>query len=269
LFKAYIAVFPQKQIIIIDPVTNYIETNKTKLFTAFNVVNTEKILDLNMNIDPVFYNKKDLDEKLVDQNNDLEKVWKTRILFENTPRGNIIMYYSVYKQGFAYYCDATGIPYPILNAVAMKYVTTFQCRDFFMDNEYLSEEKESPLIKLYLEQEKESKTEQPPVPKLDSSVFARLKDYNNNMVNEETSTSEMVIKPIEKEYNRNIFLNMGKVCNFSFIQKPEKKSKLNGFYSALLNGVDSEGRLQEEVMSYSRFKALSLKKMEKKEKGKE
>ena len=109
---------------------------------------------MNKNVEKIFYDKKQLVEILVQQNNELEKIWKSRILIEKSPRGNIIMYYDAYKQGFAYYSDTNGIPYNILNAVAMRYVINFQCRDFFMDNEYVDEQKESPLIKIYLEYEK-------------------------------------------------------------------------------------------------------------------
>jgi len=254
LYKAYKVVFLEKKKVTFDPITKYIENNKQKLLVSFN------INDMNTQIEKVFYNKKELQETLVDKNNELEKIWKTRILFENTPRGNIIMHYDVYKNGFAYYCDANGIPYNILNAVAMKYVTVFYCRDLFMDNEHLNEEKQSPLIKMYLEQEKESKKEKDDValtvlPKLDTSAFAKLKNYKK--VDEKDDKKETTKdKKQEKEYNRNIFVNLGRISNFKFINKPEKRSKLNGFYSKLLDGVSSEGEVQHQVMNYSKYKEL-------------
>jgi hypothetical protein len=254
-------IITQKKIVVIDPINKYIETNKSKLLSSFDRSN------MNNNIQDVFYNKKDLNETLLDKNNVLEKIWKTRILFENTPRGNIIMHYDVYKQGFAYYSDMNGIPYNILNAVAMKYVTTYSCRDFFMDNEYIDELKQSPLIKLYLEEEKVEKPkstdkEKEKMPKMDSSAFAKLKNYRITENNEnEKSTSEKVNKKPDKEYNRNIFINLGRVSNFQFLQKPVKKNKLNGFYSKLLDGVNGECELQEQI-SYSKYKELLLKKKE-------
>jgi hypothetical protein len=258
-YKLYSIFFPDRRPKIIDPVTKYVEANKNKLLDSF------KILDMNKNIEKVFYNKKELQEILVNQNNELEKIWKTRILFENTPRGNIIMHYDVYKQGFAYYCDANGIPYNILNSVSMKYVTVYQCRDLFMDNEYFENEKESPLIKLYLEQEKEDKKDgqEKPLPKLDTIAFAKLKNYNKiektDDKKDEKNDDKTESKP-EKEYNRNIFVNLGRICNFNFLNKPVKKSKLNGFYSSLLDGVASEGEVQNQVMNYSKYKELLKKK---------
>ena len=99
----------------------------------------------NMNVDPIFYNKKQYIELQLSESNELENMWKSRILFQNTPRGNIAMFYNVYKLGFSYYCDV-NMPYDILNAVAMKYVIMNQCRDFFLDEEITPVE--SPLLKL-------------------------------------------------------------------------------------------------------------------------
>jgi len=249
---------PPKKSIIIDPVVKYIGTNKNKLLESF------KHKDMNNNIENEFYNKKELQKLLLDKNNQLEKTWRTRVLIENTPRGNIIMHYDAYKQGFAYYSDINGIPYNILNAVAMKYVTIYHCRDLFIDNENLEEEKESPLIKLYLEQEKEEiKTiEKKDIPKIHDSAFAKFKNYrkieNNNEFDINKKNSEE--SKIDKEFSRNLFVNMGRVCNFNFLQKPVKKSNLNGFYSNLLDGVSSEGEIQHQVMNYSKYKELLMKK---------
>ena len=126
-----------------------------------------------------------------DNLNYLEKKWKTRVLIEYTPRGNIIMYYNPYKMGFSYYCDSTGIPYPILNAVAMKFVIMFNCRDFFIDECFIQNLKnecplvyDSPLIPIYfIENEKKSSNVKTSI-KIKSSKcdqntapFAKLKDY--------------------------------------------------------------------------------------------
>lgn len=258
LFILYNRIFPKQKVIIIDPIKNYIDSNKNKLLSSFSIEN------MNNNIEKKFYDKKELLETLLDENNDLEKLWKTRILFENTPRGNIIMYYDAYKQGFAYYSDMTGIPYNILNAVAMRYVVLYRCRDFFVDNEYVDEQKESPLIKLYLEYEKNNEKKEntdkkkSDMIKQDDAPFAKLKNYkltNTNVKKEKNDEP----KP-EKIYNRNLFIQVGKVSSFNFLQIAPKKNKLNGFKSKLLDGVESESNLQNEVMSYSKYKELLLKK---------
>ena len=74
----------------------------------------------------------------------LEKKWKSRILFECTPRGNIILLYDTYTEAFVYCIDTSGTPYKLLNAVAMKYVLTFRCRDFFVDENKIPDEMYAP-----------------------------------------------------------------------------------------------------------------------------
>ena len=156
-----------------DPIEEYIKQKKNKLLRTWEdeSVNSK----INSNIDPIFYDKKELNEIMKIENNDIEKSWKTRILYEPTPRGSVIMFYDAFKQGFSYYSEQNGIPYSILNAVAMKYVVMFFCRDFFMDEQTITPdvvcdtktqtEKEanpklSPLIKVYYyEEEKKEKTE--------------------------------------------------------------------------------------------------------------
>lgn len=79
-----------------------------------------------------------------EKNNDLECQWRKRILIEATPRGLVVMYYDAYKRGFAYYSD-TYMPYGILNVVAMKYTTLYQCRAFFVDESYFPTGHTSPI----------------------------------------------------------------------------------------------------------------------------
>ena len=74
--------------------------------------------------------------------NYLEKMWKTRLLYQsvllkNNSRVNVLMYYDPYKNGFAYYCDNL-VDYQSLNVLAMKYVRYFECMDF-VDEKILNE----------------------------------------------------------------------------------------------------------------------------------
>ena len=119
-----------------------------------------KVLDnciLNENIVSMFYDKQNFKEYMQQSNNDLEKTWKTRMLYVSTPRGNIAMYYDAFKLGFSYYSDQNVISYDILNACAMNYVRFYHCLDFFID-ETVVPTRESPLIKLhYLDDAEEKK----------------------------------------------------------------------------------------------------------------
>ena len=192
-----------------------------------------QIEQCNQNIDPVFYDRKELSKVLETNNNVLECAWKARILYESTPRGNIVMFYDVYKDGFSYYSDQTGIPYKVLNAVAMKYVIMFRCRDFFMDETISS----SPFIKYNKDDEKKEQDKKNEVMKQLSSnqnlPFVKFKNRQST-----TQPSEMVgttcVPHLSqqqssltntncKEYVKNRFIYKGKMNNWSPLQKPPPK----------------------------------------------
>jgi len=128
----------------------YIDPLKTRFSKTFE--NT--IIEYNSNIEPIFYKKKDFLTALQEVDNKYEPIWKTRILFESTPRGNIILFYDAYKLGFSFYCDQKTISYDILNAAAMKYVMLYRCRDFFIDESYVPKQFISPLIDIHYKEEK-------------------------------------------------------------------------------------------------------------------
>lgn len=166
----------------VDPVLQYVQKRTCKFLETFQCANTAE--KYNTNIDTIIYNKTDFFETLVDPQNYLEKIWKKRILIENTPRGNIFMYFDIFKQGFAYYSDQAGVPYKILNAVAMKYVIVFFCRDFFLDDGVLPEGAPSPLLNVFVEdneEEKQKKREKMDALKmnLENAPFAKFKTYQH------------------------------------------------------------------------------------------
>ena len=181
--KIYHKYFDKKKIISLyrDPIYEYIQKNTTRFQHV--IANNSNSNSLNDNIENVIYIKDEFFYILSNPKNHLEKLWKQRILIENTPRGNIYMYYDIFKQGFAYYSDQTGIPYPILNAVAMRYVTVFHCMDFFFDESSLPAGMTSPLIKIFIEDDDAEKKKKKD--KMDSlqinmknAPFAKFKTYS-------------------------------------------------------------------------------------------
>ena len=229
-----------KHVSMSDISTEYINNKKKQFLKTYHLINT----DLNCNIDKTFYLKEKYKEIIMEPNNRLELTWKTKILLENTPRGNIIMLYDPYKQGFAYYSNSQSIPYDILNSVAMKFVTTYYCRDFFVDDEITPENNTSPFIKLYIQDSNLNKKKE----KNTKSHFVKLKQ-NKKKQNIDTS---------EKIYNRNKFICLGKINNFSFITPKEIQNSLNGFHSKFLDNLTSETRLQKQVLNYKDFKKQKL-----------
>jgi hypothetical protein len=243
------------------PTDIYTEKHLTVFMNSFE----NNKMNKNLNIDPVFYSKEKYVDLLKNEDNELEKEWKKRILIEYTPRGNVFMFYDPYKLGFSYYCDQY-VPHNILNAVAMKYVLKFQCRDFFMDEYVVPESSASPLLNLVIEEKKVKENQD----KLDSNIknrlrnapFAKFKTYNRALstINEDTKKEGSQNVPPEKqapekqkEINR--FINLGKTMNFSMLQPVMKKKSNNLFQSKLASSLFDNSSVQKEVFSYRQFKA--------------
>ena len=201
--------------------SDYIEKEKQKFLATYETLSND---DANTSIHPIFYHPDDYKNATSLENNELEQYWKRRILFENTPRGNIIMHYDAYKLGFSYYSDISGLPYSLLNAVAMKYVRIYKCRDFFMDTHITPESSPSPFI--VSPKDKQNPAEKPSekpekITIQKSKAFAKLKQYNmvSSKIVENNTDASNASKNIS-----NIMINMGKISNFSFIPKEKKQN---------------------------------------------
>ena len=224
---------------------------------------------MNYNIHNVFYSKNQYQEMLKDPNNKEEKQWKTRVLIEHTPRGNVIMYYDPYKLGFTYYSDQ-HITYNILNAVAMKYVLKFQCRDFFMDEQITPESSPSPLLHLLQEDKKEKETVEKDKgkdhdvlkQKLKNAPFAKFKNYNKATAKtdekKDTKIADLLVEnmPPEKPKERNRFINLGKTTNFNILQPIKKKKSVLSFTSKIAESLFENTNVQKEVFNYRDFKKI-------------
>ena len=224
---------------------------------------TDTATDYNSGVDEVFYSKKELTNALGEENNALERKWRSKLLFETTPRGNIVMFYDAYKQGFQYFSDQNSIPYALVNAVAMKYVVMFRCRDFFVDEHVLPANVASAMVRAHEAQEKAAKQDaNPPDAKPESQskfkasenpAFAKFKSYNTVSTKANgggMKSSEKRIENAQKEESvapkrTNSLISMGKMSNFSFLQKPASASRKQCFDSDLL---------PRKQLSYADFK---------------
>lgn len=216
----------------------YCETAKTKLLNTY-----DSDYNADGNIDAVFYDKTEYTKEMEIHNNEQEQVWKRRVLMDSTPRGNLIMYYDPYKLGFAYYSDVY-LPYHILNAAAMKYVVMYRCRDFFVDELVIPETHPSKIGKLYFVEKDAKKESKSPAntavnSSANSAVFAQLKNYNkpSGRVSTETAKTDGSKTETKPEKVKNVFVNLGKIANYSIIQKTPKKFVTNGFRTGLLPDV--------------------------------
>ena len=255
---------------IVDASNKYIIVAKQRFMGKIEYQETNKIL--NTNIAPIFYSKKEYNTLMEETTNYLEKQWKTRILIENTPKGNIIMFYDAYKLGFAYYSDVNGIDYHMLNAVAMKYVLTFHCLDFFVDEQIFDK---SIFIKLYMSDNKgiQDQTESELKNKKDETLKYLLKDgpfvkykktttdnnqtktQNDTQVKKSSELTKEKTSKNDKEYVRNKFICMGKTMNLQITQK-QLKNRVNSFDNSYTGIFSQENNLQKKVMSYHEYKNI-------------
>jgi hypothetical protein len=214
-----------------SPKDAYIESMKTRFLATYREEDNQE--KWNSNIDEVMKDANALSEVLKDVNNEYEKKWRTRILLEPTPRGNVIMFYDLYKRAFSYYCDQAVMPYEIMNAVAMKYVMMFNCRDLFIDSAVLPTPlKQSSSIDSTNEKQDETKTK---TVKFDNKAFAKFKTYNNA-----TKKSGILAKD---DKTINCFLHLGGTRNWSPITKKKKPNPINGFKTDMMPGDNKTKKL--------------------------
>lgn len=182
----------------------------------------------------------------------LEKL-KNCFVMEHTPLGNVLMVYDHTRSTFKYYSD-NAIPYRYLETVARKYVKQFLCRPIFVDME---EELQNADEKWVREQKEKDKNEEENKNKKEEAiknktlfqekknVFTKFKSYNkdavsgkvntapppkNSISNKMTASSNTIPnnnkdtnnKLILKE-NANRYTYEGKIVNFNFLQKIDKK----------------------------------------------
>jgi hypothetical protein len=106
------------------------------------------------------------------------------------------MYYDAFKRGFAYYADGY-MPYGLLNAVAMKYVATYFCSAFFIDEDCFPQGHTTPLLLLELNEDDDAVKK----PQKMSGPFLKSKPSE--------------AKPRDPRKNR--FVSMGKIVNFPML----------------------------------------------------
>ena len=236
LFRLNILKRPIPAVCVKDPREEYVNNRKTHFLQTFENV----LIDWNMNVDDVLRDPAALTEALQDADNEIEKKWKRSLLIESTPRGNVMMFYDIYKQSFSYYCDQAVMPYDIMNAVAMKYALTFYCRDFFIDSTILPKLDKVEVIKTSIEPSAAAVIEKSPAPS-PFQPFAKFKSYNTA-----TNKAASSAKDADKIINR--FLHLGPVRNWCPIVKRTKSNPLNGFKTDMIPS--------NQKLSYQEYKRL-------------
>ena len=173
---------------------------------------------------------------------------KNVFIMEHTPVGNVLMNYDAERETFIYYSD-NNVPYKYLDAVCRKFVKQFDCRPIYVDmeeeiklfKEQIEKEKERlEKEKEILEKEKERLEKEmviKPLPTVEKKkIFAKFKSYNkesgtghvntgappkNNISN--INSNKKSDEPVILKDKTNRFTYEGKMSNFNFIKKQDKK----------------------------------------------
>ena len=170
---------------------------------------------------------------------------KNCFIMEYTPLGNVLMIYDIQRESFKFYSDST-IPYRYLEVVARKYVKQFGCRPIFVDMEEelkLAEDKWDKERKEKDEKEEEERRKKEESNKIQKpieerkNVFAKFKSYNkesgtghvntgappkNSIPNKKLTSQQENEKTLLKD-KANRYTYEGKIANFSFIKKIDRK----------------------------------------------
>lgn len=260
-----------------------------RIFPDFNEPSPQTICDENIeptrstllcrwnaNIDPFFYDRSQWKEVWEDPKNDMEAQWKRRILYESTPRGNVMMHYDAYREGFVYYSDQTSLPYCILNAVAMKYVLMFKCRDLFID-QTLYAHNPSPMIRSMREEETkeqdkknqsmhqllhaDTKTKTSSFAVSDASPFVKFRSKQHDTLNTVPAARCTVpvhmTTPDTLDAIKNKFIYMGKFHNWTPLQSRPKKTQTFSEGKTQFDGLFVKAELaQRAVLDYKTYKLM-------------
>jgi hypothetical protein len=248
-----------------DPESLYIARQKDRLLATFSKEDHVS----NSSIEPTFYSIDKYDLMIQDPKNELEAAWKRRILMESTPRGSVVMYYDAFKRGFAYYSDQY-IPYPLINAVCMKYVVVYRCRDFFLDETVLSGQRRSPFLAMMEEEERLEKEKKVATNKeygltaidIRNGPFAKLKQKTGAKISAEI---DKILPGVQKQIegkahlgskdvsmSKNRIIHLGKWANFSILNKTGMKGSGSG------SGSSVSKKLSEISMKFKDYMALKM-----------
>ena len=140
---------------------------------------------------------------------------KKSIVLENTPMGNIILFYFHEKEKFYFYSDRKEVPYKYLDTVARKYIKMFNCKMIYtaLDQELESQKKKYEDIKEERKIKKVKKTDKK------ADVFASYKNYNMK-TDKPLKEEDYLIKE-----NINKFKWGGFLKDYQFVQTKKKEDE--------------------------------------------
>ena len=134
------------------------------------------------------------------------------VLYESTPKGEVIMYYDANKESFIYYCDTKDISYLYLETVARNYALKFDCKKLVVDIKHelkIAKDIKEGIINI-----------PKPVEPNKSDVFACLKNYNKKSGETNNENKKYILRQ-----NANRYSYKGKVNEYNCIKPTDYKSE--------------------------------------------
>lgn len=166
-------------------------------------------------------------EEAASSNDETRQVNSNSYVMDYTPSGIIILKYDYDTERFFYWSNKKQVSYDILETVSRKYVTSYCCREVYIDRKQLQKE-HNQLIedkKKQLEEQEKMKQEDKENDEdtsSENSVFATFKSYNKPITNNKKSTQE-TLNVCERS---NTFVHKGRIHEFELLQT-EKYSKID------------------------------------------
>ena len=118
-------------------------------------------------------------------------------IHEETPNGDVIMYYDNQTESFIYYCDnKDSIPYKYLETVARKYVLENKCLEIYVD---MYEELKEGIKRR--NDERDKKLEEYKVSTTPDGPFATFKNYNMKTPESMLKTKHYILKENANRYS--------------------------------------------------------------------
>jgi len=152
-------------------------------------------LTASMSYENKYKEKYNMLEEIDIDKEDLEQ-FKNKIIIENTPRGNILLYFNFETEVFDYYCDKKDIPYLYLETVARKYVTQYNCKQIFVNMVDELKKDSSENIKKPIPDNKQINQI------VQKTPFAEYKKYNKNLSRgNKNDTKKYILKENSNRYS--------------------------------------------------------------------
>ena len=164
---------------------------------------------------------------------------KNKIVRENTPDGEIIMYYNDNTNSYFYYTDIRNVSYKILDAVARCYAVTYNVKQICVNYKEVWEKSKTEALQQQ-EKDNEEKPEEKEETKV-KSVFANFKDYNRK-THSHASIKRRRYRITTDESNT--FKYCGKIDDYKTLEEKEE---------------NQQNQQNQQILSFSEFKKMQQK----------